>query len=907
MKTRQLLSVGIDIGTTTTQVIFSRLELVNRAAVSQVPRYEFIKREISWQSPVFFTPVDKQGGLKEAELKALILAQYQAAGVAPESVDSGAIIITGESAKTRNARPAVISLSQSLGDFVVASAGPHLESVIAGHGAGAQTLSEQRLCRVLNIDIGGGTANYALFDAGKVSGTACLNVGGRLLETDAQGHVVHAHQPGQIIVDAVFGPGTRALALTAGQLAQVARRMAELIVEVIDGTLSPLAQRLMQTGLLPAGALPEVITLSGGVGECYRNQPADPFCFSDIGPLLATALHEHPRLQEMNVQFPAQTVRATVIGAGAHTLSLSGSTIWLEGVQLPLRNLPVAIPLDEADLLSAWQQALMQLDLDPGSDAYVLALPASLPVRYAALLVVIDALLAFVARFPNPHPLLVVAEQDFGKALGMLLRPQLQQLPLAVIDEVSVRAGDYIDIGTPLFGGSVVPVTTLFGNVYQFKDVKEVLAKANELRSGDVLAGVAAESSQQRVAAKQVLSDMTVADIRNNPVIPYEEDCVTRLIQDDVNETAYQRIKNWTISDLREYVLNDEVTSDDIAFVRKGLTSEVVAAVAKVCSNADLIYGAKKMPVIKKANTTIGLPGTFSCRLQPNDTRDDVQSIAAQIYEGLSFGAGDAVIGVNPVTDDVENLTRVLDTVYGVIDKFNIPTQGCVLAHVTTQIEAIRRGAPGGLIFQSICGSEKGLKEFGVELAMLDEARAVGAEFNRIAGENCLYFETGQGSALSAGANFGADQVTMEARNYGLARHYDPFLVNTVVGFIGPEYLYNDRQIIRAGLEDHFMGKLSGISMGCDCCYTNHADADQNLNENLMILLATAGCNYIMGMPLGDDIMLNYQTTAFHDTATVRQLLNLRPSPEFERWLETMGIMANGRLTQRAGDPSLFF
>ena len=343
------------------------------------------------------------------------------------------------------------------------------------------------------------------------------------------------------------------------------------------------------------------------------------------------------------------------------------------------------------------------------------------------------------------------------------------------------------------------------------------------------------------------------------------------------------------------------------AFTRKGLTSEVVAAVAKICSNADLIYGAKKMPVIKKANTTIGIPGTFSARLQPNDTRDDVQSIAAQIYEGLSFGVGDAVIGVNPVTDDVENLSRVLDTIYGVIDKFNIPTQGCVLAHVTTQIEAIRRGAPGGLIFQSICGSEKGLKEFGVELAMLDEARAVGAEFNRIAGENCLYFETGQGSALSAGANFGADQVTMEARNYGLARHYDPFIVNTVVGFIGPEYLYNDRQIIRAGLEDHFMGKLSGISMGCDCCYTNHADADQNLNENLMILLATAGCNYIMGMPLGDDIMLNYQTTAFHDTATVRQLLNLRPSPEFERWLESMGIMANGRLTKRAGDPSLFF
>ncbi|EPE50738.1 ethanolamine ammonia-lyase reactivating factor EutA [Salmonella enterica] len=399
MNTRQLLSVGIDIGTTTTQVIFSRLELVNRAAVSQVPRYEFIKRDISWQSPVFFTPVDKQGGLKEAELKALILAQYQAAGIAPESVDSGAIIITGESAKTRNARPAVMTLSQSLGDFVVASAGPHLESVIAGHGAGAQSLSEQRMCRVLNIDIGGGTSNYALFDAGKVSGTACLNVGGRLLETDAQGRVVYAHQPGQMIIDEVFGSGTDARALAAAQLGQVARRMADLIVEVITGALSPLAQSLMQPGLLPADITPEVITLSGGVGECYRHQPADPFCFSDIGPLLATALHEHPRLREMNVQFPAQT------------------------------------------------------------DAYVLALPATLPVRYAALLTVINALTAFVARYPNPHPLLVVAEQDFGKALGMLLRPQLPQLPLAVIDEVVVRAGDYIDIGTPLFGGSVVPVT----------------------------------------------------------------------------------------------------------------------------------------------------------------------------------------------------------------------------------------------------------------------------------------------------------------------------------------------------------------------------------------------------------------------------------------------------------------
>ncbi|AIR00559.1 ethanolamine ammonia-lyase subunit EutB [Pluralibacter gergoviae] len=449
--------------------------------------------------------------------------------------------------------------------------------------------------------------------------------------------------------------------------------------------------------------------------------------------------------------------------------------------------------------------------------------------------------------------------------------------------------------------------TTLFGQTYQFRDVKDVLAKANELRSGDILAGVAAATSQERVAAKQVLANLTIADIRNNPVVPYEEDCVTRLIQDDINEAEYSRIKNWSIGELREHVLSDTTSLDDINLLRKGLTSEVIAGVAKICSNADLIYGAKKSPVVKYANTTIGLPGHFCARLQPNDTRDDVQSISAQIYEGLSYGVGDAVIGVNPVTDDVDNLSRVLDTVYGIIDKFAIPTQGCVLSHVTTQMEAIRRGAPGGLIFQSICGSEKGLREFGVELEMLDEARHVGAQYNRIAGPNCLYFETGQGSALSAGAHYGADQVTMEARNYGLARHYDPFLVNTVVGFIGPEYLYNDKQIIRAGLEDHFMGKLSGISMGCDCCYTNHADADQNLNENLMILLATAGCNYIMGMPLGDDIMLNYQTTAFHDTATVRQLLNLRPAPEFEAWLEKMGLMENGRLTQRAGDPSLFF
>jgi len=449
--------------------------------------------------------------------------------------------------------------------------------------------------------------------------------------------------------------------------------------------------------------------------------------------------------------------------------------------------------------------------------------------------------------------------------------------------------------------------TRLFGQTYQFKDVKDVLAKAGDARSGDVLAGVAARSAQERVAAKYVLAETTLADLRMNPAVPYEEDCVTRIIQDLVNETAYERIRNWTVSELREFILSDETDYAEIEFLRKGLTSEMVSAVAKICSNSDLIYGAKKMPVVKRANTTIGLPGTFSARLQPNDTRDDVGSILAQIYEGLAYGVGDAVIGTNPVTDNVENVKRILHAIQEVIDKYSIPTQPCVLAHVSTQIEAIRQGAPGGLIFQSICGSERGLKEFGVTIELLDEALEVGRSYNKLAGTNCMYFETGQGSALSADAHHGADQMTMEARNYGLARRYDPFLVNTVVGFIGPEYLYNDRQIIRAGLEDHFMGKLSGISMGCDTCYTNHADADQNSNENLMILLAAAGCNYIMGMPLGDDIMLNYQTSAFHDTATVRQLLNLRPSPEFEVWLEKMGIMQHGRLTPRAGDASLFF
>ncbi|RBW49774.1 ethanolamine ammonia-lyase subunit EutB [Marinobacter sp. F3R11] len=449
--------------------------------------------------------------------------------------------------------------------------------------------------------------------------------------------------------------------------------------------------------------------------------------------------------------------------------------------------------------------------------------------------------------------------------------------------------------------------TTLFGKVYQFRDVKDVLAKANELRSGDVLAGVAAETAQERVAAKQVLSEMRLETLRENPVVPYEEDSITRVIQDSVNKAAYESIRHWTVSELREYILSDVPTYEDYERLRKGLTSEMVAAVCKICSNGDLMVGAKKLYVISKANCTVGIPGHFSSRLQPNDPRDDVDSIMVQVYEGLSYGCGDAVIGINPVTESVENTIRILNAVKEATDKWNIPTQGSVLAHITNQMAALEKGAPGGLLFQSLSGTEQGLNEFGVTVEMLDEAYEMGKHYCKLAGPNMMYFETGQGSALSANAHHGADQVTIEARNYGLAKRYSPHLLNTVVGFIGPEYLFNHQQITRAGLEDHFMGKLTGISMGCDACYTNHADTDQNSNENLTTLLAAAGCNYVMSLPMGDDIMLNYQTTGYHDVATARRLLGYRPAPEFEAWLETMGLMEDGKLTARAGDPSIFF
>lgn len=448
--------------------------------------------------------------------------------------------------------------------------------------------------------------------------------------------------------------------------------------------------------------------------------------------------------------------------------------------------------------------------------------------------------------------------------------------------------------------------TRLFGNTYEFSSIKEVLAKANEEKSGDKLAGVAANSSEERVAAKVVLSQLTLNDLYNNPVVPYEEDEVTRIIIDQVNKRIFESIKNWTVEELREWLLSDTTTDTDIKRVSRGLTSEMVAAVCKLMSNMDLVVAAKKIRIEKTANTTIGRPGTFSARLQPNHPTDNVDGIMASLMEGLSFGIGDAVLGLNPVDDSVESVRRILTRFEEFRSEWNIPTQTCVLAHVTTQMEAIRRGAPTGLVFQSIAGSEKGNTAFGFSAEILEEAKHLALTQGQVTGPNVMYFETGQGSELSSEAHFGADQVTMEARCYGFAKKFDPYIVNTVVGFIGPEYLYDAKQVIRAGLEDHFMGKLTGISMGCDVCYTNHMKADQNDMEILTVMLAAAGCTYIMGIPHADDVMLNYQTTGYHETATIRELFNLRPIREFESWLEKMGFMENGKLTSLAGDASVF-
>jgi ethanolamine ammonia-lyase large subunit len=411
----------------------------------------------------------------------------------------------------------------------------------------------------------------------------------------------------------------------------------------------------------------------------------------------------------------------------------------------------------------------------------------------------------------------------------------------------------------------------------------ELLAKASPARSGDELAGLAAASAEERVRAQIKLADLPLKAFLAEPVIPYETDEVTRLICDSHDATAFAPISHLTVGEFRDWLLSEQATAERLCALAPGLTPEISAAVSKIMRLQDLVSVAAKCRVVTRFRSTIGLPGRMSTRLQPNHPTDDLKGIAASILDGLSYGNGDAVIGVNPATDNVGTVEALLHMLDRIRERYRIPTQICVLAHVTTQMQALRRGAPVDLIFQSIAGTEAANASFGVSLKMLDEACQAARELGR--GEHVMYFETGQGSALSANAHHGVDQQTCEARAYAVARRYQPLLVNSVVGFIGPEYLYNGKQILRAGLEDHFCGKLLGVPMGCDICYTNHAEADQDDMDALLTLLGVAGCNYIMGVPGADDVMLHYQSTSFHDALYLRSVLGLKPAPEFEEWL----------------------
>jgi len=436
------------------------------------------------------------------------------------------------------------------------------------------------------------------------------------------------------------------------------------------------------------------------------------------------------------------------------------------------------------------------------------------------------------------------------------------------------------------------------GSNYRFDDLKTLLAKATSTRSGDVLAGVAAESETVRVAARYALADVPLKHFLSEAVIPYEKDDVTRLIFDTLDAAAFAPVSHLTVGELREWLLQDERDAESLAAVSRGLTPEMVAAVSKLMRNQDLIQAAKKCSVVTRFRSTIGLPGRMSVRLQPNHPTDDAQGIVASIIDGLLYGCGDAVIGINPATDSVASATKLLRLLHDFRIRYDAPVQSCVLAHVTNTMEAMEQGAPVDLVFQSIAGTQRANESFGVSLALLREAQEAAMSLRRgTVGSDCMYFETGQGSALSADASFGVDQQTCEARAYGVARAYRPLLVNSVVGFIGPEYLFDSKQIIRAGLEDHFCGKLLGLPMGCDICYTNHAEADQDDMDSLLTLLAVAGVNFIMGVPGADDIMLNYQSTSFHDALYVRSVLGLKRAPEFESWLKKMQIVdENDRL-----------
>jgi len=430
---------------------------------------------------------------------------------------------------------------------------------------------------------------------------------------------------------------------------------------------------------------------------------------------------------------------------------------------------------------------------------------------------------------------------------------------------------------------------------FHFSDLRELFAKANEEKSGDQLAGIAAASEQERVAAKEKLADLTLTEIVEHPLIDPDEDDVSRLILDGFDREGFRAIQSLTVGEFREHILDDVAGEEELKQIQWAIIPEIAAGVAKIMSNKDLILAAAKIRNVTRCRNTIGERGVLGIRTQPNHPRDDIGGILLAAFEGLLYGCGDAVIGVNPATDSVETVSAILNALNRLVETYRVPTQTCCLAHITTQLAAMSRGAPVDLLFQSLAGTEAANQSFGITLAMLKEGREQALEHHKQrdlpwAGNNVMYFETGQGSALSADAHHGADQLTIEARAYGVARAFDPFLVNSVVGFIGPEYLYDERQIIRAGLEDHFMGKLLGLPMGCDVCYTNHAAADQNSADNLLILLTAAGCNYFMGVPCSDDVMLNYQSTSFHDALAARRLFNLRPAPEFLAWLEEMGV-----------------
>ena len=433
--------------------------------------------------------------------------------------------------------------------------------------------------------------------------------------------------------------------------------------------------------------------------------------------------------------------------------------------------------------------------------------------------------------------------------------------------------------------------TSLGSRSYVFADLKSLMAKASPLRSGDCLSGVAAATSEERIAAALILAEVPLKRFLDEPLIPYEEDEVTRVILDDHQPDAFEPISGLTVGDLRNWLLSDAVGTEDLSHIARGLTPEMVAAVSKLMRNQDLILVSAKCRVVTRFRNTLGLDGCLSVRLQPNHPTDDVRGVGASIIDGLLNGAGDAVIGVNPASDNLRETSRILLLLDKVRQKFDIPTQTCVLGHVTTTLKAIEGGLPVDLVFQSIGGTEGVNRSFGVSVALLEEAYDAALSLGRgTVGNNVMYFETGQGSALSANAHHGVDQQTIEARAYGLARRFKPLLVNSVVGFIGPEYLYDGKQIIRAGLEDHFCGKLLGLPMGVDICYTNHAEADQDDMDTLLTLLGVAGINYIMGVPGSDDIMLGYQSTSFHDALYIRRVLGKRPAPEFETWLKKMGV-----------------